>query len=46
MPIKMYEGGSGADGTAERRYSPVSARLTRADDHPALDSLTRLAGPG
>jgi hypothetical protein len=46
MLIKMYEGDSGADGTAERRYSPVSARVTRADDHPTLDSLTRLAGPG
>jgi hypothetical protein len=46
MLIKMYEGDSGTDGTAERRYRRLSARVTRVDDHPSLDNLTRLAGPG
>jgi len=46
MLIKMYEGDSGTDGTAERRYRRLSARVRRADDHPSLDNLTRLAGPG
>jgi hypothetical protein len=47
MLIKMYEGDSGKDGTAERRYSPAVCTGSREQTiTAALDSLTRLGRPG
>ena len=47
MLIKMYEGDSGKDGTAERRYSPAVCTGSREQTiTAALDSLTWLARPG
>jgi hypothetical protein len=47
MPMKMYEGNSGKDGTADRRYSPaVCTGLREQTITVALDSLTRFAAPG
>jgi hypothetical protein len=43
----MYEGDRGKDGIAERRYSPAVCTGSREQTiTAALDSLTRLAGPG
>jgi hypothetical protein len=47
MLIKMYEGDRGKDGTAERRYGPAVCTGSREQTiTAALNSLTRLAGPG
>jgi hypothetical protein len=46
MLIKMYEGDSGKDGTAERRYSQAVCTRSREQTITALDSLTWLGRPG
>jgi hypothetical protein len=47
MLIRMYDGDRGKDGTAERRHSPAVCTGSREQTiTAALDSLTRLAGPG
>jgi hypothetical protein len=47
MPMKMYGGNRGKDGTAERRYSPaVCTELREQTITVALDNLTRFAAPG
>ena len=47
MLIRMYQGDSGKDGTAERRYSPTVCTGSREQTITvALDRLIRLAGPG